>query len=43
MSPERQSVVVEASCPVCDYDYSVHVTQLIVGAPEYQILPTERA
>jgi hypothetical protein len=29
---------VEASCPACDCDYYVLVTQPVVGAPEYQIV-----
>jgi hypothetical protein len=38
VAPWQQRVWVEASCPACDCEYHVLITQPVVGAPEYQVV-----
>jgi hypothetical protein len=36
--PALRRIWVEASCPTCDCDYRVFVTQPVVGAPQCQVV-----
>jgi hypothetical protein len=38
VAPALRRVWVEASCPVCDGDYRVLVTQPVVGTPQCRVV-----
>jgi len=41
VAPAHRRVWVEASCPACDCDYRVRVTQLVVGTPYCLVVHAE--
>ena len=41
VAPALRRVWVEASCPACDCDYRVLVTQPVVGAPQCRVVHSD--